>query len=64
LAQPEPRTRIAHASAQAAELYSAPRSVWKMVASIRPRPRVATAASSASVTRRASWALAIDQPTR
>src|SRR5829696_8282897 len=39
-------------------------SVWKMVASIRARPRMATAAWSASPTRPASWWVPIDQPTR
>jgi hypothetical protein len=45
---------------QALKMYSLPRSVWKIVASILLRPRVATAASSASVTRPASWWLPIE----
>ena len=43
---------------------SAPRSVWKIVASICWRPRVATAASRASVTSLALWSSPIDQPSR
>jgi hypothetical protein len=39
---------------QALEVYSAPRSVWKMGSGMR-WPRVATAASSAPVTKMASW---------
>jgi hypothetical protein len=52
------------AAMQAPEVYSAPRSVWKIVSCIRRRPRVATAASSAPVTRAASWWAPIDQPSR
>jgi hypothetical protein len=47
---------------QAVEVYSAPRSLWKIVSSILLRPRVATAAVSAPTTRPASWRAAIDQP--
>ena len=45
---------------QAAEVYSLPRSVWKMVSGMRVRPRVATAASKASTTRAASWWVPIE----
>jgi hypothetical protein len=49
---------------QAVEVSSLPRSVWKIVSSIRCRPRVATADASASQTSRASWWSPIDQPSR
>jgi len=48
------------ASMQAAEVYPLPRSLWKLVAGMRVRPRVATAASSAPVTSWASWWVLIE----
>ena len=52
------------AAMQAAEAYSAPRSVWKIVPSRRFTPRVAVAASKASQTSLASCRVPIDQPSR
>jgi hypothetical protein len=48
------------ASMQAVEVYSLPLSLWKIVSAIGCRPRVATAASSAPVTKLASWWAAIE----
>jgi hypothetical protein len=43
------------AAMQAVEVYSVPRSAWKMVPGMRRWPRVATAAWSAAQSRAASW---------
>src|SRR5215208_3213918 len=59
--QPQP---LAGLDAGGGGVFSPPLSVWKIVVGMRARPRVATAASRAQVTSRASWWLPIDQPSR